>query len=176
MVGIRAGVAGAVGVARAVGAATGGPTALPGEQGNQGIGLVGLGALSDAQGAGLVEEDGAGGLDGSEHLGPGIGGEEAFQAEGPVGIGVVPQVAGIPDALVGGQGVLSDRALALARKQRSWSWRLVSFVSFAASTSSSSLVGSRFKTSATWRALDGTAPLCGGRVEARVVLHLVGQP
>ena len=122
LVGVRADVArsglvgaGAVGVRRG---RAGRPTvarwpALPAEQGDQGVGLVGVGALSDPQRAGLVEEDGAGGLQGSQQLGPGVGGEEPLQAEGPVAVGVVAQVAGIPDALVGGQGVLVGSGLGL---------------------------------------------------------------
>ncbi len=113
VVGIRAGVAGAVGVARAVGSATGGRPALPGEQGHQGVGLVGLGALSDPQLAGLVEQDGAGGPEGGEQLRPGVGGEQSLQAKGPVAIGVVAQVAGLSDALVGGQGILMGSGLGL---------------------------------------------------------------
>ena len=47
-----------------------------------------------------------------------------------------------------------DRALALARRHRSASWRWDSVGSFAASTSSSELSGSSFNTPATWRALE----------------------
>jgi hypothetical protein len=47
------------------------------------------------------------GREGSEQLRPGVGGEQSLQAKGPVAIGVVAQVAGVSDALVGGEGVLT---------------------------------------------------------------------
>jgi hypothetical protein len=87
--------------------------ALAGEQSNQGVGLVGIGAFTDTQSSGLVEEDGAGGFQRSQHLGPGVGCEEAFQSEGPVSIGVVAEIAGRPDAFVGGPVVFVRTSLGL---------------------------------------------------------------
>src|ERR1700722_13192488 len=80
--------------------------ALAGEECHQGVGPVGVGVFSEALSSGLVEEDGAGGFEGSEQPGPGVGGEAALQAKGPVPVGVVAEEPGCPEALVGGPVVL----------------------------------------------------------------------
>ncbi len=88
----------------------------PGDQGHQSVGGVGLAGLVVVVPPGLVEEAVGHRSEGGQQPGPGLGGEQAVQSEGPLLVGPGPDPAGPVD---GGGGFLglSGRAPLLAGLQ-----------------------------------------------------------